>query len=56
LRFVYLGNVPGHPAENTYCPRCEKLLIERRNYQILKYNLEGNRCSFCSQTIAGYFE
>ncbi|MFB0520179.1 MAG: AmmeMemoRadiSam system radical SAM enzyme [Desulfatiglandales bacterium] len=56
LRFVYLGNVPGHPAENTYCPRCEKLLIERRNYQILKYNLEGNRCSFCSQIIAGYFE
>jgi pyruvate formate lyase activating enzyme len=56
LRYVYLGNVPGHPAENTYCPGCGKLLIERRNYQILKYRLRGNTCAFCSQTIAGYFD
>lgn len=56
LRYVYLGNVPGHPAENTYCPRCEKLLIERHNYQILKYNLKGNKCKYCNQQIAGYFE
>jgi len=56
LKYVYLGNVPGHPAENTYCPQCGKLLIERQNYQILKYNLKGNECKFCNQTIAGYFE
>ena len=56
LRYVYLGNVPGHPAENSYCPECGKLLIERQNYRILKYNLEGNKCSFCSRSIAGYFE
>ncbi|MFX1520986.1 MAG: AmmeMemoRadiSam system radical SAM enzyme [Promethearchaeota archaeon] len=29
LRFVYLGNVPNHPYENTYCPSCNKLLIKR---------------------------
>ena len=29
LRFVYLGNVPGHPGENTYCPGCGKLLVRR---------------------------
>jgi pyruvate formate lyase activating enzyme len=56
LRYVYLGNVPGHPAENTYCPQCGRLLIERQSYQILKYNLRGNKCPFCNQTIAGYFE
>lgn len=56
LRYVYLGNVPGHSAENTYCPRCGKLLIERRNCQILSYNLKGNKCKSCNQTIAGYFE
>ena len=56
LKYVYLGNVPGHLAENTYCPQCGKLLIERRNYQILQYNLKGNECTFCNQTIAGYFE
>jgi pyruvate formate lyase activating enzyme len=56
LRYVYLGNVPGHPAENTYCPQCGKLLIERRNYQIRKYNLKGNKCKFCNHTMPGYFE
>jgi pyruvate formate lyase activating enzyme len=56
LRYVYLGNVPGHQAENTYCPKCGKLLIERRNYQIQKYNLKGNVCPFCTHTIAGHFE
>jgi pyruvate formate lyase activating enzyme len=56
LSYVYLGNVPGHAAENTYCPRCGKLIIKRRNYQILQYNLQGNKCTFCNQTIAGCFE
>jgi pyruvate formate lyase activating enzyme len=56
LRYVYLGNVPGHPAENTYCPACGELLIERRDYQILQYNLKGNKCAFCNEAIAGYFE
>jgi len=56
LRFVYLGNVPGHPAENTYCPRCGKLLIERQNYQVVQYNLKGKNCKYCNETIAGYFE
>ncbi len=55
LRYVYLGNVPGHPAENTCCPRCREILIERKNYQILKYNLKENKCRFCNQTIAGHF-
>jgi pyruvate formate lyase activating enzyme len=56
LKYVYLGNVPGHLAENTYCPQCGKLLIERRNYQISQYNLKGNECKFCYQTIPGFFE
>jgi len=56
LKYVYLGNVPGHFAENTYCPQCGKLLIERRNYRILQYNLKGNGCKFCSQKIPGSFE
>lgn len=56
LRYVYLGNIPGHAAENTYCPGCGRLLIERRNYQILQYNLQGNRCTFCNETIVGCFE
>jgi pyruvate formate lyase activating enzyme len=55
LKYVYLGNVPGHPAENTYCPACGKLLIERVNYRILQCHLDGSCCGYCSKPIAGYF-
>jgi len=48
LRYVYIGNVPGHPAENTYCPACSSILIRRVGYYILAYNLDDrNRCKFC---------
>jgi pyruvate formate lyase activating enzyme len=35
LKFVHIGNVPGNPAENTYCPGCKKILIKRTGYNIL---------------------
>jgi len=48
LKYVYIGNVVGHPAESTYCPRCSRLLIWRLGYQILQYSLdELNRCKSC---------
>jgi pyruvate formate lyase activating enzyme len=56
LQYVYLGNVPGHRAENTYCPKCRELLIERFNFRILQYHLKGNKCAFCSREIFGSFE
>jgi len=56
LRFVYAGNAPGHvgPWENTYCPKCRTLLIERSGYVILGYHLtaQGN-CPKCGTAIAG---
>lgn len=55
LRYVYLGNVLGHPAENTCCPACGRLLIERRNYRIVQYYLKGTLCGYCGHVIAGYF-
>lgn len=48
LRYVYIGNVPGHPAENTYCPGCGNVLIDRNGYELGAYNLDDhNRCRFC---------
>jgi pyruvate formate lyase activating enzyme len=45
---VYIGNVPGHPDENTYCPGCKSVLIKRFGYEILEYNLDAkNRCKSC---------
>ena len=56
LTYVYLGNCPGYAGENTHCPGCGKLLIERYNFEILQYHLKGGTCQYCGQQIAGYFE
>jgi len=53
LRYVYLGNVPGTDAENTYCYNCRKLLIERYGYQIIENNVESEKCRFCGVKIDG---
>jgi pyruvate formate lyase activating enzyme len=53
LNFVYIGNVPGHPAESTYCPGCKKPLIRRSGYSILENNLSNGKCSFCKRPIPG---
>ncbi len=53
--FVYLGNLPGHPAESTYCPSCGALLIGRRGYRVYQNNLKGNRCDKCGRVIPGLF-
>jgi pyruvate formate lyase activating enzyme len=48
LRYVYIGNVPGHPDESSYCPGCGRVLIKRYGYEILEYNIdERNRCRAC---------
>jgi len=53
LNFVYIGNVPGHPAENTYCPKCKKPVIQRSGYSILGNSLINGKCKFCGREIAG---
>ncbi len=55
LWYVYLGNVPGHKGENTYCHRCGELLIERHVFDIIKDRMVGNRCPRCNVTIPGRF-
>lgn len=53
MRYVYVGNVPAHPAENTYCHACKKLVILRRGFVILEKHIVNGKCSFCQQTIPG---
>jgi pyruvate formate lyase activating enzyme len=56
LKYVYIGNVAGHPAENTYCPRCKKVVIERKGYFVTQNNLEGGKCKFCQEEINGVWK
>jgi pyruvate formate lyase activating enzyme len=56
LEFVYLGNVPGHRCENTYCPDCERLLIRRWGLGVTGHYLEDGRCPDCGRTVPGVWE
>lgn len=51
LRFPYLGNVAHHPFENTYCPACGALLIERRGFSSRITGLDDRQCTSCGETI-----
>jgi pyruvate formate lyase activating enzyme len=56
LRFIYAGNLPGQVGdlENTYCPHCHALLIERFGYHILDYRLTPKgTCPKCDTAIPG---
>ncbi len=50
LKYVYIGNIPGHEAENTYCPKCKELVISRVNYHIHRYDKEG-KCPKCGENL-----
>ncbi|MEM0017266.1 MAG: AmmeMemoRadiSam system radical SAM enzyme [Candidatus Korarchaeum sp.] len=52
VKYVYAGNVPGDPSENTYCPECGTLLIRRYGFSIERCNLtEDGRCPNCGELI-----
>ncbi len=50
ILFPYLGNVIGHEFENTYCPKCNSLLIKRHGYRVLEYNIVDKKCG-CGEEI-----
>jgi pyruvate formate lyase activating enzyme len=56
LNYVYIGNVPGHDAENTICPACGETVISRSGYFIKDINIELGRCVNCSNEIAGKWD
>jgi pyruvate formate lyase activating enzyme len=53
LHYVYIGNVPGHPGEHTYCPQCGKVVVERVGMSMQKLSISKGACKFCSHPIPG---
>jgi len=55
LRYVYAGNLPGRVGrwENTYCPGCEELLIERYGFLVRQNRVAGGACPRCNTPIPG---
>jgi pyruvate formate lyase activating enzyme len=54
LHYVYIGNVPGHAAQNTYCGQCRALLVERTGFAASRMTIgEDGACPKCGQRIPG---
>jgi pyruvate formate lyase activating enzyme len=66
IRYTYTGNVVDQQRQHTYCPGCDRAVIERSGYDILSFAIqvgrlskssyEAGRCAFCQTPIAGRFE
>jgi pyruvate formate lyase activating enzyme len=53
LEYVYIGNVPGHAAADTYCPSCGRTLIRRAGFMVVENAVAGGRCGHCGNPIPG---
>ena len=53
LHYVYIGNVPGHTAQHTYCPQCGKVVVERIAMSTRQISIRDGACSFCHHPIPG---
>jgi len=53
IKYVYIGNIPSLNAENTFCPSCKTLLVERRGYEICQNRIKNGLCLSCGCKING---
>ena len=53
LHYPFVGNVPGHPGNHTYCPGCGEKIIERMGFHVTAIHLKDGNCEYCNTPIAG---
>jgi pyruvate formate lyase activating enzyme len=53
VQFAYVGNVPGHPGNHTYCPGCKTVLVERTGLAVTRNLLVLGKCPGCGREIPG---
>jgi pyruvate formate lyase activating enzyme len=56
IQYVYIGNVPAHSAENTWCHRCGALVLERKGFTILQNTMQNGSCGKCKVKIPGVWK
>ena len=56
LKYVYIGNVSGTEAEDTFCPKCGNKIIDRAGYVITSIDIVAGKCKFCGETIEGVWK
>lgn len=55
LNFVYTGNIPGDNGENTFCPSCRNIIVERTGFHAAPSGLAAGACRFCRTPVPGVF-
>ncbi len=53
LRYVYIDNLPGHEASNTYCPACRTTLVVRVGFKVIKNDVHKRKCPKCGEHLSG---
>ncbi|MFX0121886.1 MAG: AmmeMemoRadiSam system radical SAM enzyme [Candidatus Hodarchaeota archaeon] len=53
VRYAYVGNLPGHAANNTYCHYCGNLIIARQGFWVSEFHIVKGKCRFCGTPIPG---
>jgi len=53
IRYPYVGNVPGHRWENTYCHSCGKQIIRRSGFYHVTSSIRNGACPHCATRIPG---
>ncbi|MFH1860838.1 MAG: AmmeMemoRadiSam system radical SAM enzyme [bacterium] len=56
LKYVYIGNACEINGDNTCCPMCNKIVIERKGYFVSQYNIKDGRCGWCDAEIDGQWK
>lgn len=56
MQYVYVGNMPGHTYNSTYCPLCGDVLINRYHFTVIDNKIEAEHCANCNQQIPGVFQ
>ena len=56
IHYAYIGNVPGHAGDNTYCHQCGKTIILRQGYTVAENHIVKGKCEFCGQAIPGVWQ
>jgi pyruvate formate lyase activating enzyme len=53
MNYVYVGNIAGSEGQNTYCPSCKKMIVERRGHTVYSNLIKAGKCGLCGTSIPG---
>jgi pyruvate formate lyase activating enzyme len=56
MHYPFVGNVPRHPGNNTYCPACGRAVISRISFFVTDNHVKHGRCEYCNEPIAGVWD